>query len=96
MFSHTSSILADDGSVPFADRACTGNKMIHLLIGSWVDGYFQHTIKQLDGRVDKASALIKLQCASMNALDKDHFHHIFTSISIKENESAKNYLQCFI
>ncbi len=32
----------------------------------------------------------------MNALDKHHFHHLFTSIRIKDNESATSYLRRFV
>jgi hypothetical protein len=31
----------------------------------------------------------------VNALDKDHFHQLFTSIRIKDNESATSYLRRF-
>jgi hypothetical protein len=40
-------------------------------------------IKQFEGKGDKALALIKLQCANVNVLDKDTFHHLFTNIRIK-------------
>ncbi len=96
MFSQTSSVLTDDTVTPFSDPTCIGNKALYLLIGSRVDGYFQRAIKPLEGKWDKALELIKLQCANVNALDKHHFHHLFTSIRIKDNESATSYLRQFV
>jgi hypothetical protein len=93
MFPQTSSILIDDEIIPFDDPTCIGNKALYLLLGSRVDGYFQRAIKQHEGRGDKALALLKLQCANVNALDKDYFHQLFTSIRIKDNESATSYLR---
>jgi hypothetical protein len=95
MFSQTSPVLVDDDITPFIDPDCIGNKALYLLIGSRVNGYFQRAIKPLEGKGDKALELIKLQCANVNALDKHHFHHLFTSIRIKDNESATSYLRRF-
>jgi hypothetical protein len=61
MFSHTSSALIDDEIIPFDDPTCIGNKALSLLIGSRINGYFHCTIKQFEGKEDKALALIKLQ-----------------------------------
>ncbi len=96
MFSHTSSVIKEDEIIPFQNPNCIGNKALYLLIGSRVDGYFQRAIKQFKGKGDKALELVKLQCANVNALDKHHFHHLFTSIRIKHNESAMSYLRRFI
>jgi hypothetical protein len=95
MFSHTSSVLCDDEIIPFDDSECIGNKALYLLIGSRVDGYFQRIIKQFEGKGDKSLELLKSQCANINALYKDHFHHLFTSIRIRDSESATSYLRRF-
>jgi hypothetical protein len=95
MFSQTASVLNNDEIVPFQDATCIGNKALYLLVGSRVDGYFQRAIKQFEGRGDKALSLLKMQCAHINPLDNHYFHQLFTSLRIKENESATSYLQRF-
>ncbi len=72
-----------------------GNKALYLLIGSCIDGYFQRAIKQFEGHGDKALEFIKKQCASISAMDRHYFHHLFTSIHIKDNESATSFLRRF-
>jgi hypothetical protein len=95
LFPQTSSVLFEDEIVPFDNPTCIGNKALYLLLGSRVDGFFQWAIKSNEGRGDKALALIKLQCANVNAFNKDFFHHLFTRIQIKDNESATSYLSRF-
>jgi hypothetical protein len=60
-----------------------------------VDAYFQRAIRKLERKGDQALLLIKNQCASATADDTHHFHHLFTSIRIKENESATNFFKRF-
>jgi hypothetical protein len=38
---------------------------------------------------------IKNQRASTTAADMHHFHHLFTSLQIKENENATNFFRRF-
>jgi len=80
---------------PFTDGDCIGNKALFLLIGSRVDGYFQRAIRKYEGKGDQALIFIKNQCASTTADDTHHFHHLFTSLQIKENESATNFFRQF-
>jgi hypothetical protein len=80
---------------PFDDTDCIGNKALYLLIGSRVDAYFQRAIRKFEGKGDQALLYIKNLCASVYADDTHHFHYLFTSIRIKEQESATNYFRRF-
>ncbi len=60
-----------------------------------MDAYFQRAIRKLERKGDQALLLIKNQCASATADDTNHFHHLFTSIRIKKNESATNFFKRF-
>lgn len=95
MFPQTASVMPVDDVVPFKDPEGIGNKALYLLLGSRIDGYFQRAIKQFEGYGDKALAFIKCQCANISAMDKHFFHRLFTSIRIKDNESATNFLRRF-
>jgi len=95
MFEETSSLIQGEKIHPFADGDCIGNKALFLLIGSRVDSYFQHTIRKYEGKGDQALIFIKNQCASTTADDTHHFHYLFTSLRIKENESATNFFRRF-
>jgi translation initiation factor IF-1 len=95
MFSETSEVIQGEKIIPFKDANCAGNKALYLVIGSRVDAYFQRAIRKLEGKGDQALLLIKNQCASTTADDMHHFHHLFTSIRIKENESANNFFRRF-
>jgi len=66
------------------------------LIGSKVDTYFQRAIPHFSGHGDKALAFIRSQCANISTEDKAHFHHAFTTLRIKEYESATAFLKRFI
>jgi hypothetical protein len=95
MFPETSEVIQGEKIIPFKDANCVGNKALYLVIGSQVDAYFQRAIRKLEGKGDQALMLIKTQCASTTADDTHHFHHLFTSIWIKENESASNFFRRF-
>ena len=95
MFPETSDVIQGVKIVPFKDANCVGNKALYLVIGSRVDAFFQRTIRKLEGKGDQALLFIKNQCASTTADDTHHFHHLFTSICIKENESATNFFKRF-
>jgi len=95
MFSETSEVIQGERIIPFKDANCVGNKALYLVIGSRVDAYFQWAIRKLESKGDQALLLIKNQCASTTADDTHHFHHLFTSIRIKENESATNFFRRF-
>lgn len=45
--------------------------------------------------MDKALEFITKQCADISAIDRHYFHQLFTSICIKDHESATNYLRGF-
>jgi hypothetical protein len=66
------------------------------LIGAKVDNYFQRAIRHFAGQGDKALAFIQSQCANVSNEDKSHFHHAFTTLRIKENESATSFIKRFI
>jgi hypothetical protein len=48
-------------------------------------------MSNMQGKGDMALHFIKTKCANITADDKYHFHHLFTSIRIMENESATSY-----
>jgi hypothetical protein len=91
MFKETSNLIQGEKITPFKDVDCVGNKALFLLIGSCVDAYFQRAIRKYEGKGDQVMLFIKNQCASTTADDTHHFHHLFTSIRIKENKSATNF-----
>jgi len=95
MFPETSEVIQGEKIIPFKDANCVGIKALYLVIGSRVDAYFQRAIRKLEGKGDQALLLMKNQCASTTADDTHHFHHLFTSIRIKENESATNFFRRF-
>jgi hypothetical protein len=95
MFPETSEVIQGEKIMPFNDANCVGNKALYLVIGSRVDAYFQRAIRKLEGKGDQALLFIKNQCASTTADDTHHFHHLFASIRIKENESATNFFRRF-
>lgn len=47
------------------------------------------------GHGDKALVFIKKKYADSSAMDRNYFYQLFTSICIKDNESATNCLRCF-
>lgn len=95
MFPKTTSVLKQEDIIPFTDSNCIGNKALFLLIGSRVDEYFQRAIQGFEGHGDKALKFIKSKCANITADDTHHFHHLFTTICIKESESATSYFRWF-
>jgi hypothetical protein len=95
MFPETSEVIQGEKIIPFKDANCAGNKALYLVIGSRVDAYFQRAIRKLEGKGDQALLLIKNQCAITTADDMHHFHYLFNSIQIKENESASNFFRRF-
>jgi hypothetical protein len=95
MFPETSEVIQGDKVIPFSDTNCVGNKALYLVIGSRVDAYFQRAIRKFEGKGDQALLFIKNQCASTTEDNAHHFHHLFTSIRIKENESATNFFRRF-
>jgi hypothetical protein len=95
MFAETSQLIQGENIIPFKNIDCIGNRAIFLLIGSRVDAYFQRAIRKYEGKGDQALIFIKSQCASTTADDTHHFHHLFTSLRIKENESATNFFRRF-
>lgn len=97
MFPQTADIIQNDGSIHFYENSETfGNKALYLLIGAKVDTYFQREIHHFNGYGDKALAFIKTQCANISNKDKDYFHHAFSTLRIKENESATAFIRSFI
>jgi transposase InsO family protein len=97
MFPQTASIIQVDGTIKlFTDPNALGNKALFLLIGAKVDTYFQRVIRPFAGKGDQALAFIKTQCAHVSNEDKSHFHHAFTTLRIKENESATAFIRRFI
>jgi hypothetical protein len=95
MFNDTTSVIQGEKVIPFQDVNCIGNKALFPLIGSRVDAYFQWAIRKFEGKGDQALLYIKNLCASINADDTHHYHYLFTSIRIKEQESATNYFRGF-
>jgi hypothetical protein len=95
MFNDTTCVIQGEIIIPYKDADCFGNKALFLLIGSRVDAYFQRAIRKFEGKGDQALSYIKNHCASTTADDTHHFHHFFTLICMKENESATNYFRCF-
>jgi len=95
MFPQTSKVLNSVNVIPFEDADCVGNKALYLLVSATVDEYFQRAIKQFEGYGDKALAFIKTQCADINPEDTHHYHHVFTTLRIKDNESATNFFKHF-
>jgi hypothetical protein len=95
MFSQTSKVLNSANVVPFDDADCVGNKALYLLVSATVDEYFQRAIKQFEGYGDKALAFIKTQCADISPEDTYHYHHVFTTLRIKDNESATYFFKRF-
>jgi hypothetical protein len=97
MFPQTASVIQHDGKIGFYQNTNDfGNKALFLLIGSKVDTYFQRAIRHFAGQGDKALAFIQSQCANISNEDKSHFHHAFTTLRIKENESATAFIKRFI
>jgi len=95
MFPQTSTVFHDNEIVPYENPEDIGNKALYILISSKVDEYFQRAIKQFEGHGDKALSFIKIQCANINPEDTHHFHHLFTTLRIKDNESATNFFRRF-
>jgi len=91
MFPEMASVLKQEDIIPFIPADCIGNKALFLLISSRVDDYFQKPIHGFEGKGDKEQQFIKTKCANITADDTHHFHHLFTSIWIKENESTTSY-----
>jgi hypothetical protein len=87
----TTCVIQGETIIPYRDADCIGNKALFFLIGSRVDAYFQRAIRKFEGKGDQALLYIKNHCDNTTADDTHHFHHLFTSIRIKENESATNY-----
>jgi uncharacterized protein YdcH (DUF465 family) len=97
MFPQTASVIQHDGKIGFYQNTNDfGNKALFLLIGSKVDTYFQRAIRHFAGQGDKALAFIQSQCANISNEDKSHFHHAFTTLRIKESESATAFIKRFI
>lgn len=97
MFPQTASVIEDSGTIRFYENSNDlGNKALFLLIGSKVDTYFQWAIRHFAGQGDEALAFIKSQCANISNEDRTHFHHAFTTLCIKENESATAFIRRFI
>jgi len=95
MFPQTSKVFHNNEVIPFENPEDIGNKALYILISSKVDEYFQRAIKQFEGYGDKALSFIKIQCANINSEDTHHFHHPFTTLRIKDNESATNFFRRF-
>jgi len=95
MFPQTSKLFQDNEIIPYENPEDIGNKALYILISSKVDEYFQRAIKQFEGYGDKALSFIKIQCANINSEDTHHFHHLFTNLRIKDNESATNFFRRF-
>jgi hypothetical protein len=69
---------------------------LYILISSKLDEYFfQRAIKQFEGLGDKALSFIKIQCTNINSEDTHHFHHLFTTLRVKDHESAANFFRHF-
>jgi len=95
MFTETADVIQGEKIIPFEDVACIGNKALYLLIGARVDAYFLRAIRKFESKGDQALLYIKNLCASVNADDTHHFHYLFTSLRIKDQESATNYFRRF-
>jgi hypothetical protein len=95
MFPETSPVLNKEDIIPFSSVGCIGNKALFLLISSRVDDYFQQAIHGFEGQGDRVFQFIKTKCTNITADDTHHFHHIFMSKRIKENESATSYFRPF-
>jgi hypothetical protein len=95
MFPQTAVVFKDNEIIPFPNPNNIGNRALYLLICSKVDEYFQWSIKQFEGFGDKALASIKIQCTNISAEKMQHYHHMFTSLRIKDNESTTNFFRRF-
>jgi hypothetical protein len=93
MSPQTSKLFQDNDIIPYENPEDIGNKALYILISSKVDEYFQRAIKHFEGYGDKALSFIKIQCANINSEDTHHFHHLFTTMRIKDNESATNFFR---
>jgi hypothetical protein len=91
MFPQTNKVLYDGNITSFTDPEDIGNKALYLVISAKVDEYFQRAIKKFEGYGDKALSFIKIQCANIGSEDTHHFHHLFSTLRIKDNESATNF-----
>jgi hypothetical protein len=96
MFPQTSMVFWNQTINFFQDPEDVGNKALYLLIASRVDEYFQCLIKSVEAYGDKALTLIFKQCAHIEASDKHHFHHLFTSLRIRDTETATNFFRRFM
>ncbi len=97
MFPQTASVIQHDGTVQFfEDSNAFGNKALYLLIGANMHTYFQRASYHFNGHRDKALAFIQTQCANISNEDKYYFHHAFSTLRIKENESTTAYIRHFI
>ncbi len=85
MFPQTNKVLHDGNITSYDNPNDVGNKALYL----------QRTIKKFEGFGDKALSFIKIQCANISSEDTHHFHHLFTILRIKDNESATNFFKCF-
>jgi hypothetical protein len=96
MFPQTATVI-QGGTVTFYKNSNDfGNKALFLLLGAKIDTYFQRAIRHFAGQGDKALAFIQTQCANVSNEDKAHFHYAFSTLRIKENESATAFIQRFI
>ena len=95
MFPQMSKVFEDINIKPYDNPGDMGNKALYLLVSAKINEYFQCMIKKSEGHGDKALAFIKTQCAHISAKDTHHYHHVFTTMRIKENESATNFFKRF-
>jgi hypothetical protein len=95
MFPQTNKVIVDGNITSYENLEDIGNKALYLLISANFDEYFQHAIKKFKGYGDKALSFIKIQCANISSEDTHHFHHIFSTLRIKDNESATNFFKRF-
>jgi hypothetical protein len=95
MFPQTNKVLYNGNITSYDNPNDVGNKALYLVISAKVDEYFQRAIKKFEGFGDKALSFIKIQCANISSEDTHHFHHLFTTLWIKDNESATNFFKRF-
>jgi hypothetical protein len=95
MFPQTNQILKDFDVTSYDHPEDIGNKALYLLISAKVDEYFQRAIKKFEGYGDKALSFIKNQSTDSSLEDTHQFHHLFSTLQIKDNESATNFFKRF-
>ena len=95
---HFQGVLSDNFEItPFDDPYGTPNKVLFMLVLTYVDEHYKTVIRRKDtnGFGDKAILALQAQCASITAFETHSTHREFTGLRIVPKESISAYLRRF-